>query len=83
MIDSRPLRLRGDALLVVDVQRNFLPGGALGVPGGDAVIGPLNEALAVCARHGVPVFATRDWHPPDPLFLHYARRCVAASLPGA
>lgn len=65
MIDSRPLRQPGDALLVVDVQRDFLPAGALGVPGGDAVIGPLNEALALCAERCVPVFATRDWHPPD------------------
>jgi nicotinamidase/pyrazinamidase len=65
MSDSRPLRRPGDALLIVDVQRDFLPGGALGVPGGDAVIAPLNGALALCAERGVPVFATRDWHPPD------------------
>ena len=55
----------GDALLVVDVQRDFLPGGALAVPGGDAVIEPLNDALALCAAHGAAVFVSRDWHPPD------------------
>jgi len=50
-----------DALIVVDVQNDFCPGGALGVEGGDAVI-PLINSL-------VPLFITRiftrDWHPPD------------------
>ncbi len=55
----------GDALLIVDVQNDFLPGGALAVPAGDAVIAPLNRYLAVFAAHGRPVYATRDWHPPD------------------
>ena len=56
---------RGDALLVVDVQNDFLPGGALGVRDGDAVIAPLNAYIARCRSLGVPVYATRDWHPPD------------------
>jgi nicotinamidase/pyrazinamidase len=52
-----------DALIVVDVQNDFCPGGALPVPDGDAVIEPIN-ALA----QQVPfVVATRDWHPPDHL----------------
>ena len=55
----------GDALLVVDVQNDFLPGGWLGVPGGDAVVAPLREWIARFAAAGRPVFATRDWHPPD------------------
>jgi len=54
----------GDALIVVDVQRDFLPGGALGVPRGDEVVAPLNAWLAAFTRAGRPVFATRDWHPP-------------------
>lgn len=53
-----------DALVVVDVQYDFLPGGSLGVPGGDAVIAPLNEWLARFVAARLPVFATRDWHPP-------------------
>ena len=53
----------GDALLVVDVQRDFLPGGALGVRGGDAVVPALNRYLAAARSHGAPVVATRDWHP--------------------
>ncbi|MDQ7011596.1 MAG: isochorismatase family protein [Mariprofundaceae bacterium] len=55
----------GDALIVVDVQYDFLPGGALAVPGGDETVAPLNRCLAVFSGHGLPVFATRDWHPPD------------------
>ena len=54
---------RGDALLAVDVQNDFLPGGALAVPEGDAVVPVLNRVLAVFQRRGLPVFASRDWHP--------------------
>lgn len=50
-----------DALLVIDVQNDFLPGGALAVPGGDEVV-PV--AIEACRR--LPVrYATQDWHPPD------------------
>jgi len=54
----------GDALLVVDVQNDFLPGGALGIAGGDAVVAPLNRLLAAWRTRGLPVYLTRDWHPP-------------------
>ncbi|GJD95614.1 bifunctional nicotinamidase/pyrazinamidase [Methylobacterium iners] len=49
-----------DVLVVIDVQVDFLPGGALAVPDGDSVIGPVN-ALAARFRH---VVLTQDWHPP-------------------
>lgn len=49
-----------DVLVVVDVQRDFLPGGSLAVPDGDAVIAPIN-ALARRFRH---VVLTQDWHTP-------------------
>lgn len=55
----------GDALIVVDVQRDFLPGGALGVPAGDEVVEPLNRAIWAFELAGRPVFYSRDWHPPD------------------
>jgi nicotinamidase/pyrazinamidase len=55
----------GDALVIVDVQCDFLPGGSLAVPAGDAVVAPLNAWIARFAAAGLPVFATRDWHPPD------------------
>lgn len=54
----------GDALLLVDVQLDFLPGGSLPVPSGDQVIGPLNTAIQQFRAQGLPVYATRDWHPP-------------------
>jgi nicotinamidase/pyrazinamidase len=50
-----------DALIVVDVQNDFCPGGALAVPEGDAVVEPINRLID---RYPV-VVATRDWHPPD------------------
>jgi len=53
--------LPDDVLLVVDVQRDFLPGGALAVPDGDAVIKPINR-LAPLFGH---VLLTQDWHPSD------------------
>jgi len=55
----------GDALIVVDVQNDFLPGGSLAVPDGDAVIAPVNRYAALFAKNAHPVFATRDWHPGD------------------
>lgn len=53
----------GDALLIVDVQQDFLPGGQLAVPDGDAVIPPLNAYLHRFHAAGLPIIATRDWHP--------------------
>lgn len=53
------------ALVIVDVQNDFLPGGALPVPKGDEVIPALNRYIGVFAKVGAPIFATRDWHPPD------------------
>lgn len=55
------MRLEGqnDALLVVDVQHDFLPGGALAVAGGDAVVAP----IAALAPRFATVVATQDWHP--------------------
>lgn len=51
-----------DALIVVDVQRDFCPGGALPVPEGDQVVPAINRALALADWLTV---ATRDWHPRD------------------
>ena len=55
----------GDALLIIDVQRDFCPGGAYPVPDGDAVVPVLNEWIAAAREKTIPVFATRDWHPAD------------------
>ncbi|MGE4298125.1 MAG: nicotinamidase [Desulfovibrionaceae bacterium] len=53
------------ALIIVDVQNDFCPGGALAVPHGDAVVKPLNSLSALFRGKGYPIFATRDWHPTD------------------
>jgi nicotinamidase/pyrazinamidase len=52
-----------EALLVIDVQNEFTPGGALAVPDGDDVIPRINELIA--SGRFARVLATRDWHPPD------------------
>ncbi len=66
------MRIRSDdVLLVIDVQRDFLPGGPLGVPDGDAVISPIN-GLGRIFRH---VVLTQDWHLPGHVSF-------AASHPG-
>jgi nicotinamidase/pyrazinamidase len=55
---------RHDALVVVDVQNDFCPGGALAVPDGDHVVPVLNRYAERFAAQGAAVFASRDWHPP-------------------
>lgn len=51
------------ALLLVDVQNDFCPGGALPVPDGDKVVEPLNRVASCFASAGLVVVASRDWHP--------------------
>lgn len=55
----------GDALIVVDVQNDFLSGGSLVALKGDEVVAVLNHHTATFSTRDLPVFATRDWHPPD------------------
>lgn len=54
-----------DALIVVDVQNDFLPGGSLAVADGDAVVPVLNDYIRRFSNAGLTVYATRDWHPGD------------------
>jgi nicotinamidase/pyrazinamidase len=54
-------REAGDALLVVDLQNDFCPGGALAVPGGDSIVAPINRLAAAFGS----VLMTQDWHPAD------------------
>ena len=51
------------ALIVVDVQNDFCPGGALAVPAGDEVVAPLNNLINEFLSRGEPVYKSRDWHP--------------------
>jgi nicotinamidase/pyrazinamidase len=52
-----------DALVIVDPQIDFCPGGALPVVDGDKIMPVLNQYIGKLTRAGVPIFATRDWHP--------------------
>jgi len=56
---------KGDALLIVDVQNDFLPGGSLAVKGGENIIAPFNQYIEAAQAKSLPVLATRDWHPPN------------------
>ncbi len=51
------------ALILVDIQKDFCPGGALAVTEGDAVVTPANSLMGKFETAGLPVFLTRDWHP--------------------
>lgn len=50
---------------MVDVQNDFCPGGALPVPEGDRIIKPLNRVILTFSKEKLPIFMTRDWHPPN------------------
>ncbi|HSF68869.1 MAG TPA: isochorismatase family protein [Nitrospira sp.] len=54
-----------DALLLADIQNDFLPGGALGISGGDEIIPVLLRYLDRFHTRGLQVYLTRDWHPPN------------------
>ncbi|MCF7935027.1 MAG: isochorismatase family protein [Synergistales bacterium] len=54
---------RPEALLVVDVQKDFLPGGALGVPGSEAIVPIINGLVERYGSAGCPLVFSRDWHP--------------------
>ena len=77
----------GDALLIIDIQKDFLPGGALSVPSGDDVLPVLIGCLSKFDSRGLSIFATRDWHPPNHCSFreqggNWPIHCVADS-PGA
>jgi len=57
------LPAKGDALVLVDVQNDFMPRGALPVPLANLIIAPLNRCIRAFEARGLPVFATRDSHP--------------------
>ena len=63
---KKPLNLiisSKDALIVTDIQNDFLPGGALPVEDGDLIVPVLNEYTKIFKAANAPVFASRDWHP--------------------
>ena len=62
---SIPQPDRQSALLLVDPQNDFFPGGALGMPQGNNLIPVINDYIKHFSRQGWPILATRDWHPPN------------------
>lgn len=56
---------KSDALIVVDMQLDFCPGGALPVPEGDKIIPNLNRYIQLFEEENLPIILTRDWHPKD------------------
>ncbi len=76
-----------EALIVVDMQRDFMPGGALPVPEGDAIIPRCNEYIEEFRKRGALIVATRDWHPPNHISFKerggpWPKHCVR-DTPGA
>ncbi|PLX99202.1 MAG: nicotinamidase [Desulfuromonas sp.] len=60
----------GDALLLIDVQVDFCPGGNLPIPDGDKVVPFLNVCVETAENADVPIVISRDWHPREhPSFL--------------
>jgi len=60
-----------DALVLIDVQRCFMPGGTLPVPYGDEIVPVLNHYIDRFHDAGRPIVATRDWHPPNHCSFHH------------
>ena len=54
-----------EALIIVDMQKDFMPGGALPVPDGDRIIPKVEEYIKKFKKRGALIIATRDWHPPN------------------
>lgn len=54
---------KGDLLLIIDVQKDFCPGGALPIEGGDQVVPVLNRWIRAALKAETPVYLSRDWHP--------------------
>jgi len=74
----------GDALLIIDIQNDFLPGGSLAVSGSDQIIPVINAYIPKFHQNDRPIYATRDWHPADhsSFITHggpWPAHCVAGS----
>ncbi|MGA3020925.1 MAG: nicotinamidase [Candidatus Micrarchaeales archaeon] len=54
---------KNSALIVVDFQNDFCPGGALGVKDGDTIVSGINKLVEKFSNNGLLVVFTRDWHP--------------------
>ncbi len=73
-----------DALLIADIQNDFLPGGALGIEGSHDIVPILENYVLQFHAHRLPIFLSRDWHPPDHCSFQaqggpWPSHCVAGS----
>lgn len=78
----------GDALIIIDMQNDFLAGGSLEVRGANAIIDILNRYIDRFTAHHLPVVATRDWHPPNHCSFidqggQWPPHCIAGSIGAA
>ena len=78
----------GDVLLIIDLQNDFLPGGALAVNQGEQVIPVMNRYIEFFQRRRLPIIATRDWHPRDHCSFKkqggpWPEHCIAGTLGAA
>ena len=74
----------GDALLLVDMQNDFFPGGSLAVPEADDIVSPANRYIKIFIEKGLPVLFSRDWHPENHVSFKYKgglwpSHCVAGT----
>lgn len=72
------------ALIVVDVQNDFCPGGSLAVKDGDKIIPYINSLIKYYTQKEIPVFYTKDWHPPNHFSFKenggiWPKHCVAGT----
>lgn len=66
-----------DALLVIDMQKDFMAGGALPVPGAGLLLQPINTMFYCFAKQRAPIFLSRCWHPANHIsFKSWPRHCV-------
>ncbi len=73
-----------DALVIVDVQNDFCPGGSLAVDEGHEIVPVINRWIRAAVQQGARIVATRDWHPPDHASFHagggpWPQHCVQGS----
>lgn len=54
---------QGDLLLIVDMQKDFCPGGALPIPAGDSIVPRINQWTDAAQQADIPIYFSRDWHP--------------------
>jgi nicotinamidase/pyrazinamidase len=63
ILEKKVSILPSDALIIVDIQNDFIPGGALAVKGGHEIIQGTNQVSAIFKRKGARIILTQDWHP--------------------